>query len=226
MFNVYIGYDQREHLAAEVCKFSIQQRTDKLTPIDVKYLMSADIPSYKREREQTQSTDFTYTRFLVPFLNNYKGYSIFCDCDFLFQADILDLFLRVDKTKPINVVKHPPYIPHTQIKMDGIAQHSMSKKNWASLIVFNNAHPSNAKLTPEYVNSVSPGRRLHQFEWLQSDEIGSIPLDWNTLDGYYFLDDPKAIHFTDGGPWFPQYKHTMYSARWWKEYYEYQQYHP
>lgn len=220
-YNVYIGYDESEKIAADVCKFSILQRTDQLCPPDVHFLKSQDIPEFVRPREPNQSTDFTYTRFMVPFLNDYEGFSVFCDCDFLFQADILDLVLSVDPKKAVSVVKHPSYNTRTDIKMDGIAQHNMPRKNWASLIVFNNAHPSNMRLTPYYINTCNPGRSLHQFSWLSDDEIGSIPLNWNTLDDYYHLDNPKAIHYTDGGPWFKDYQQTMYSHRWWKEYYDY-----
>jgi hypothetical protein len=109
------------------------------------------------------------------------------------------------------------YIPWTSIKMDGVAQHTMPRKNWASLIVFNNAHESNRILTPEYVNTITPGRKLHTFDWLKDREIGSIPLNWNVLDGYYHLTNIKAIHYTDGGPWFEKYQNTMYSSYWKKE---------
>lgn len=217
-YNIYIGYDEREHIAAEVCKFSIEQRT--VDP-DIHFLKIQDIPEFVRPREPFQSTDFSYTRFMIPFINNYKGFSVFCDCDFLFLNDISDLMTSIDKTKAVSVVKHPTYIPRTETKMYGIDQHIMQKKNWASLIVFNNEHSANKLLTPEYVNTRMPGRCIHQLEWCAPYEIGSIPLDWNTLDDYYLLDNPKAIHYTDGGPWFDDYKNTMYSDLWWKEYDEY-----
>jgi hypothetical protein len=103
--------------------------------------------------------------------------------------------------------------------MDGIPQHKMPRKNWASLIVFNNEHPSCKKLTPEYINTIQPGRLLHTFEWVKDTDIGSLPLEWNTLDDYYHFQNPKAIHYTDGGPWFENYKETFYSDIW-KSYYE------
>ncbi len=220
-YNVYIGYDQREHIAAEVCKHSILKRADRFCPPTVRYLKSSDIPEFVRERETTQATDFTYTRFMIPFLEKYEGVSVFCDCDFIFNTNVINLIIDSNLSKPVNVVKHPPYIPHSDTKMDNVPQHAMPRKNWASLIVFNNAHPSNRKLTPEYVNGVMPGRTLHQFGWLDDSEIGQLTLDWNTLDEYYFIDNPKAIHYTDGGPWFEKYKHTMYSDYWWTEYNDY-----
>ena len=216
-FNVFVGYDSREDIAAKVCVFSISSRS-QLPLENLSFLKSENIKQYTRAKEINQSTDFTYTRFMIPFMENYKGFSVFCDCDFLFQADIKDLISSIDNTKAVSVVKHPAYIPNSTIKMDGIEQHIMKRKNWASLMVFNNAHPSNKVLTPLFVNTVMPGRKLHQFDWLQDDEIGSVPLDWNTLDDYYLLDAPKAIHFTDGGPWFADYKNTMYSKKWIAEY--------
>ena len=218
-FNVYIGYDEREDIAAQVCKHSILTRTDQLCPPNVFFLRSEDYPKFTRPKEPTQSTDFTYTRFLIPYIERYgQGceYSVFCDCDFLFQANIIDLVYSVDPKHAISVVKHPPYIPHTKLKMDGMEQHIMRRKNWASLMVFNNKHPANKNLTLNYINNVTPGNRLHQFDWLKDTEIGSLPLEWNTLDDYYLLENPKAIHYTDGGPWFKNYEYqqTMYSDRW------------
>jgi len=219
-FNVFIGYDQREHLAAEVCRFSIIDRS-MIDPAQVRFLKSADIPEFTREREPHQSTDFTYTRFLVPYLSGFKGLSVFCDCDFLFRDDILSLFNPFYLTKAVSVVKHPQYVPRTEKKMDGVQQHSMPRKNWASLMVFNNEHYYTKQLTPEYVNTVMPGRNLHTFAWVPDEHIGSLSLDWNTLDGYYELDCPRAIHYTDGGPWFDDYKNTFYSDLWLYEYERY-----
>ena len=220
MINVFIGYDKREHIAAEVCKFSIERRA-MFDDVKVHYLRSEDIPEFKREREPQQATDFTYTRFLVPYLSNYEGISIFCDCDFLFRTDISAAAWNFDSKYAVKVVKHPQYVPLSQIKMDNIAQHAMPRKNWASFIVFNNSHPACRTLTPDLVNTIMPGRKLHTFDWVEPDQIGSLTLDWNTLDGYYELDDPRAIHYTEGGPWFDNYKDTYYSKYWWAEYDEY-----
>lgn len=211
-FKVFIGYDEREHEAAEVCRFSIITRLSKYVPVF--FLKSSELQVFNRPKETTQSTDFTYTRFLVPHLSDYTGYSIFCDCDFLFLDDIIELFDSIDKTKAVSVVKHPRYIPNSASKMDDIPQHQMPRKNWASLMVFNNSHPDTRTLTPDYVNTVMPGRKLHTFDWLPDNQIGSLSMDWNVLDGYYELDNPRAIHYTDGGPWFKKYQDTYYSNFW------------
>lgn len=217
--NVFIGYDNREHIAAEVCKFSIERRCPLST--NVRYLRIEDVPELTRPREEHQATDFTYTRFFVPYLSKYEGWSIFCDCDFLFRTDIRTVFQFVDQSKAVSVVQHPSYTPRTRIKMDGVLQAPLFRKNWASFIVFNNAHPAVRTLTPEFINSISPGRELHNLSWLKDEEIGRLPLEWNCLDDYYYLTDPKAIHYTDGGPWFDGYTNTTYSHLWKNEYNEY-----
>jgi len=210
---IFIGYDQREHKAYEVCEHSIQQRSK----IKINKLFSEDIETYNRDWGESMSTDFTFTRFWVPSLSNFKGWSFFCDCDFLFLADPLEILQNVDDSKAVYVVKHPGYIPNSQIKMDGIPQHRAFRKNWASFTLFNNAHPKNQVLTPDYLNNHRPGLDFHQFRWLDDEDIGSLPLEWNCLDEYYHLENPKAIHYTDGGPWFDNYEETSYSDLWIKE---------
>jgi len=160
------------------------------------------------------STDFTFSRFWVPFLSDFKGWSLFCDCDFLFLEDPESIVKDFDPDKAVYVVKHPGYIPNSQIKMDGIPQHRAYRKNWASFLWFNNEHPSNSVLTPDYLNNHRPGLDFHQLRWLKDEEIGSLPLEWNCLDDYYHLENPKAIHYTDGGPWFEGYEETQYSYLW------------
>ena len=211
---IYIGYEAREHRAWEVCKYSIQRhRFDGRVFVNIIKLRSQDIPEYNRNLGEPQSTDFTFTRFWVPYLTGFKGKAIFVDCDFLFLDNVAKLGSYADN-HAVAVVQHPPYQPHTDVKMDGVAQHKSFRKNWASLMVFNNAHPANAGMVPYYLNNHKPGLDFHHFRWLKDEEIGSIPLEWNCLDGYYNLDRPKAIHYTDGGPWFKNYKETQYSAIW------------
>lgn len=213
---IYIGFDEREATAFEVCKYSIERRSS----INVKKLYSKEIPGYTRNFGEPQSTDFTFTRFWVPYLSGYDGYSIFVDCDFLFLEDPHQLIeiAKQDPSKAVWCVQHPKYIPNTEIKMDSISQNSYKMKNWTSLMVFNNSHPDCLNLGMHYLNKHKPGLDFHQFKW--TTNIGALPLNWNCLDDYYLLDNPKAIHYTDGGPWFEGYENTMYSDLWTKEYLE------
>jgi len=220
MNKIFIGWDSRENIAYEVCKFSIE-RHNKNRNVAIYALKQNDLRElgiYTRPIDNLASTEFSLTRFLVPFLSDYMGFSIFMDCDFLIQSDIQELFETIDKSKAVSVVKHN-FIPKNTTKMDGKTQHIYPRKNWSSLMVFNNNHPSNKKLNIELINNESP-QYLHRLSWLEDKEIGDINHTWNYLVGWYNdLEKPKAIHYTDGGPWFNDYYNCDFSKEWLHEYY-------
>ena len=168
--------------------------------------------------DENASTEFSLTRFLTPALSNFKGWSLYCDCDFLFLDDIQELFDLADSKYAAMVVKHD-YKPKSNTKMDGQIQFPYPRKNWSSLILFNNEHPSHKFLD---VNGMTPAE-LHQFDWIADKDLGELPERWNWLVGYYddlwAYDDPSALHYTDGGPWFEETKDCDYSDLW-NQYYE------
>jgi lipopolysaccharide biosynthesis glycosyltransferase len=216
---IFIGWDSRDQDAYKVCEYSIKRRLSidiPIFPLKQSELRERNI--YQRPIDVLASTEFSLTRFLVPHLSDYKDFSIFLDCDFLVLEDIYQLLESIDKSKAISVVKHE-YTPSNSKKMDGKSQHLYPRKNWSSFIVFNNQHPSNLKLTPEIVNSESP-QFLHRFSWLDDNEIGEISHEWNYLVGWYSdIERPKAIHYTEGGPWFDEYINCDFSKDWLHEYY-------
>jgi hypothetical protein len=219
MINIYIGYDSREKIAAEVCKYSIKKNTKK--KINIKYLKLDSLRKqnlYKRKDDKLSSTEFTFSRFLVPILNKYKGWAIFCDCDFLWLKNIEELLKLKNDKYAVMCVKHN-YKPLNKTKMDGKVQLHYPRKNWSSLILWNCGHPANRRLNLNMVNSES-GKFLHRFGWLKNNLIGTINKDWNWLVGWYKEPRdgvPKALHFTEGGPWFKNYKNIDYANLWLKE---------
>jgi lipopolysaccharide biosynthesis glycosyltransferase len=214
MNKIFIGYDSRESICYDVCKFSIYENTKKnVEIIPIKLDEIANI--YKREKDPLAATEFSYSRFLVPFLCDYKGIALFCDCDFIFLEDIQGIFDLYDDKYSAMVCKHD-YIPTNAVKMDGCIQSSYPKKNWSSLILWNCSHPKNKILTPELINNQT-GKFLHRFEWLDEEDIGDIPITWNWLVGWYkepIDGNPKGLHYTEGGPWFENYKNCEYSEIW------------
>jgi lipopolysaccharide biosynthesis glycosyltransferase len=216
--NIWIGYDSREHWAFKVCEYSIRKHRPNaiVKPIEQQNVRLLGL--YDRPVDKDAATEFSLTRFLTPALSNFKGWSIYCDCDFLFTKDVKELFDLADPKYAVMVVKHD-YTPKSNTKMDGRSQFQYPRKNWSSLILFNNEHPSHKFLD---VNSMTPAE-LHQFKWIEDKDIGKLPEQWNWLVGYY--DDlggheyPFALHYTDGGPWFEETKDCEYSSLW-SEYYE------
>lgn len=129
------------------------------------------------------------------------------DCDMLMLDDIAELWsLRGNETK---VVQHD-YTPTIETKFLGQIQTKYNKKNWSSLMLFNNEQCRT--LTPQYVNT-APGLDLHQFKW--ADSIGELPNKWNWLvDVYQGLPEKGLLHYTNGGPWFKD-THDCTGAQLW-----------
>ena len=214
MIKVCIGYDAREAVAFSVLAYSIHTRASaavSITPLMLSQLRGV----LARERHPLQSTDFSFSRFLTPYLSGYSGWSVFMDCDMLMLDDIAQLWALRDERNAVMVVKHV-HVPRETVKFLGEPQTKYEKKNWSSVILFNNANC--AALTPEYVNTAS-GLELHQFKWLESDAlIGALPDHWNHLVGY---DPPRQdaslVHYTLGGPYFSDYANCEYAQEWFRE---------
>jgi hypothetical protein len=214
MIRVFIGYDGREAVAYSVLAHSIQARAS--VPVAIAPLMLSQLGKVlTRERHPLQSTDFSFSRFLTPYLSGYAGWSIFMDCDMLMLDDISQLYQLRDDRYAVMVVKHD-HVPREKVKFLGEPQSKYAKKNWSSVILFNNEKCR--ALSPEYVNSAS-GLDLHQFKWLESDDlIGELPGRWNHLVGYnQSRPDAALVHYTLGGPYFQDYRDCEYSAEWFAE---------
>ena len=211
MINVYIGYDPREAVAFSVLSYSIQERTSR--PVAIAPLKLSQLKGLlTRERDPLQSTDFSFSRFLTPHLSDYGGWSVFMDCDMLMLDDIANLWKLRDERYAVMVVKHN-HVPKETTKFLGEPQSKYEKKNWSSVMLFNNAKCR--ALTPEYVNTAS-GLELHQFKWVGNEGlIGALPDRWNHLVGYNAKRrDAALVHYTQGGPYFPEFLNCEYSKEW------------
>lgn len=211
---VYIGFDQKEAICYHVLAHSIMARASgpvSITPIALTTLKGI----YNRERSPNQSTDFTFARFLTPYLAG-PGTSIFMDSDMLCLCDIYELaeLAKCQTFSDVLVAKHD-YSPRMEKKFLGQEQTAYPCKNWSSLMVFNGHRMPVKALTPTYVNGASP-MDLHQFRWAK--DVGEIPLAYNHLVGEY-SPNPRAriVHYTLGAPCFRAYQHCEFSAEWFDE---------
>lgn len=215
MLNVYIGYDPNETVAYHVLAHSILRRAS--IPVSIAPLMRSQLGAmYRRERGPTESTEFSLTRFLVPALSEFRGWSLFIDCDMLCLADVAELAAVIPQAgdKAVLVCQHD-YVPRTERKFLDQVQTKYPRKNWSSLMLFNNERCR--ALTPDYVNAAS-GLELHRFQWTEDARIGSLPLEWNWLVGEYeHTPAAKIVHYTLGGPYFDDYRDCDYASEWREE---------
>ncbi len=214
VIRVFIGFDPRETVAFNVLAHSIQARASQ--PVAIAPLVLAQLHGVlTRPRHPLQSSDFSFSRFLTPYLSGYSGWSIFMDCDMLMLDDIARLYALRDERSALMAVKHN-HVPRESRKFLGEPQSKYEKKNWSSVMLFNNEKCR--ALTPDYVNNAT-GLELHQFKWLASDElIGALPARWNHLVGYDApRADPALVHYTLGGPYFKVFEDFEYALEWRRE---------
>lgn len=209
---MFIGYDRREAVATHVLAHSILRRSR--LPVAITPLVRGVLP-ITRPRGPTESTDFSLSRFLVPYLAGYSGLALFLDCDMVLRGDVADLFDMATGNRCVWVAKHE-YVPKTVRKFLGQVQTVYPRKNWSSVMLFDCARCS--MLTPEYVDTAH-GLELHRFMWCDESDIGSLPLEWNWLVGEYDANpQAKLLHYTLGGPYFHEYRNTEHAAEWLAEY--------
>ena len=216
MIRVFIGYDHVEEVAYHTLCSSIMRYSSE--PVSITPLMKHQlIHLVNRPREPEQSNEFTFTRWLVPYLCDYEGFAIFMDCDMLLRSDIAELWAMRDNNYAVQCVKHN-HVAAESTKFLNQMQTAYGKKNWSSVMIFNN--DKCRALTPGYVNVV-PRLKLHQFGWLFDREncIGELPREWNHLVNVEEHNpNAKNVHFTLGGPYFNETSDCPFSEEWMSEF--------
>ncbi len=187
MLNIFVGVDSRQPIAYTVLQHSLVTRASK--PVMVSPLLLKQLPIQRRGL-----TDFTFSRYLVPYLCDYQGWALFLDADFLCLADVYELLALAD--------------PHCAVQ---VVQHAMAFE-WPSLMLFN--CEACRTLTPDYIETAQP----NQLQW---GKVGSLPAEWNFLVGYDQISQPfninkpvKMVHYTQGIPAFLEMKGTDFYDDW------------
>ena len=211
---IFIGYDEREAVVYHTCVQSIIENTK--VPVSITPLNLEMFSNYK-EKHKDGSNAFIYSRFLVPFLNNFTGKALFIDGDMIIKDDLQNLFNLFNDNYAVQVVKHD-YKTKYPIKYLGSKNDDYPKKNWSSVILFNCEHEKNKILTPDFIGR-SSGSYLHRFSWLHQNQVGSLPKKWNHLVLEYEESYKHSIyHYTIGAPCFKDYRNGL-EAKIWNDYY-------
>lgn len=210
---LFCGYDPREEAGTHAFVSSVLQHAT--TPFQVIPLHLELFKSFYSPSMRDGSNAFIYTRFLIPFLQSWRGWAMFADgADMLMRADISELWALRDWNKAVQVVQHDYQTKHPRkylgTKMES-ANEDYPRKNWSSLMLINCQHSDWRNLTPEAVERMS-GRNLHTFSFIRSQFLGELPKEWNWLaDEYGFNPDAKLVHWTTGSPAFPKYTGTPHA---------------
>lgn len=202
---IYIGWDSREVEAAYVLAHSLRKHA--IRPLDIRFLRRDTLPFLQGDM-RPGSTEFTYSRFAVPYLCGYRGRALFMDCDMLAFGDVCELFELPMGDMALRVRKHD-WQPSNSVKMDGQRQEPMPRKLWSSLMLM-----ECSKLTLWTPAAVAcwTGSRLHRFEGIPDEAIGYLPDGWNDVET--LAPHTKLFHYTEGGPWFEGYRDCLGAAQW------------
>ena len=207
MLRIFIGWDSRFPEPADVLRYSLLKHSS--IPLDIQYLKLTEL-DINRKHDPLASTEFTYSRFLVPHLCNFQGKALFLDNDMLCLGDVKEIADLDMSYYALRVVKHD-YQPGNTVKMYGAVQTSYPRKNWSSMMLMDGGK---LRLWTKDIVETQTGAYLHRFQDIPDDRIGELPKTWNTLD--WMDDNTKLIHYTNGGPWFEQYLNHPHAAIWFK----------
>ena len=214
LLNVFVGFDQKEAIAYHTFVQSIIETST--VPLSITPLAENNLNEYS-EKHTDGTNKFTYSRFLVPYLMNFKGWAIFVDGDMVCLSDFKNLKQFFDSKLAVSVVKHD-YKTKQKVKYFGQKNEDYPRKNWSSVIIWNCEHPKNKVLTPYFINN-KEGSFLHRFQWLKDNEIGELPKSWNWLAiEYEEINNVDLIHYTLGTPCFKEYSNKSFSKYWKKSY--------
>lgn len=197
LMRIYIGYDEKLKEQYNMCEYSIRKHCKdvEIIKLDKNDLIARGL--YTRINNIMDATDFSMTRFFVPYLNDFEGVALYIDSDFIMTRSVKEIFDSFDKTNAIALVKHN-YVSKFDEKANGKVNLRYPRKNWSSLMMFNCGHPSNKILNLEYLNNTD-STMLHSISWLPYPEVGEFPQDYNFLVGEYEK-IPLGLHYTIGEP--------------------------
>lgn len=213
MIHTFIGFDPREAVVYHVCVNSLVRHCSE--PLSVTPLALKNLRFYN-EAHTDGSNAFIYSRFLVPHLMGYKGWAIFMDGDMLLRDDLAKLWALRDNSKAVMCVHHN-YKTRARGKYLGSSNADYPRKNWSSVVLWNCAHEANRVVTPGFVMEAT-GAQLHRFTWLNDEDIGHLPVEWNWLpDEFGANEDAKLLHWTLGAPCFHEYANAPMAAEWHRE---------
>lgn len=184
MLRIFVGIDTRQPIAFHVLCSSIQRLSSK--PVAITPLLLDQLPIERRGQ-----TDFTFSRFLVPYLCDYEGKAVFMDSDMLLRGDIAELF-ALGSDHAVSMVHFKDELAFER----------------TSLMLFN--CDLCKKLTPMVIEDEKKDPR--HIEW--ADSVGSLPSEWNHLVGYTEPQDAKLVHFTQGIPAYKECRDCEYSDEW------------
>lgn len=220
---IYIGYDPYEHEAIEVLIKSIYEKASRpLNVVTINQYALRRSGLYKRLSipvensainidsfdNSPQYTQYTYTRYLIPHLNQYRGMALYLDGSVYLRSDPCILF---DRCRNLQSKNNSDYngqyalwcVKKTQLpkNIDRLAINCCIDEQNRGVMMWNCEHPIHQNLTIDDINTKSSDW-LHKLSWLKDSHIGDLDLTWNWLNCYSHENiTPNIVRYITNAPW-------------------------
>lgn len=193
VLRVMVGHEPRVAIQTNVTISSLYERSS--VALAITPLVLAQLPIDRRGL-----TEFSFARFLTPWLCEYSGWALFLDSDVILNCDVGVLFKHALEDGGDKAV----YVPDVKPDFEK-----------AAVMLFRCDHPDNKKLTPDYIDTTQD--YLHLLRWTQS--IGFLPMNANHCVGYakpQDLEKIQVLHYTCGVPVWPETADCEHAEEWHK----------
>jgi len=195
--DVFVGSDRSQLLAVAVLEHSIRRHTP--AQVRVCPLIDLDIPEPKDLRQGSR-TNFSFARFAIPELKDYRGRGLYLDADMLVFRDIQELWNLPFGDAKINIQEDLPEHVIAQSKAGAPA----ARKKQTSVMMID---CEKARWDVEEIVSGLDGRYTYEelmYEMCilpESEVCYGVPFTWNSLEHYD--QHTRLIHYTDMNtqPW-------------------------
>jgi lipopolysaccharide biosynthesis glycosyltransferase len=188
---IFVGTDRSQMVGVKVLEYSVKRHTD--LPVEVVPLINVKLPE-PRDPRQRQRTGFSFARFAIPKLANYRGRALYTDADMLVFKDIRELWsIGFEGTKVI--VQEELTDEHARHRK---ALTSGKRVKQCSVMLID---CEAARWDPEAIvrgldDSYSYEELMQNLCILREDEVSyRVPFRWNSLE--HFDDTTCLIHYTD-----------------------------
>lgn len=189
---IYVGTDRSQMVGVKVLEYSVKRHTDLEVEIYPMLDLGLPIPTDPRNR---QRTGFSFSRFAIPQLAEYKGRAIYTDADMMVFKDIREIWeMPFNGTKVICQEELPDHIakdakvsaPGVRVKQCSVMVLDCGALDWDPAKIVNG-------LETEYTYE----ELMQELCILPEDEVSyTLPLEWNSLE-HYEPGKTGLIHYTD-----------------------------
>jgi hypothetical protein len=179
---IFVGTDASQMLAAKVLEYSIKKHASM--SVDVVPLCDVPVPLPKNPKNHPR-TGFSFARFLIPSLCNYKGRAIYLDADMLVFSDISRLWKFPMSGADVICAEQPT--AKGRIRQYSVMVMNCSNLRWD---------------IQEIVNGFDDGKYnysqlMYEFCIVPANKIlPTLPYEWNSLE-FYEQGKTCLIHYTD-----------------------------